>query len=168
MELLSISIIAASKPEVTMKSRLIKYFAASSLLILFIPSAMAHGISFNYTPPKYSYAYPSALVYGSGPKVFIRSSSVYSSGYPGYGYSQYSNAGYKHGQKYNAWPQYHQKKYKKILPSTHIYGAYPFKEPRKVIRVNPHASSYQKKHAYGYDSYGYNHYSPRGNGRWYK
>lgn len=151
-----------------MKIRLIKCITAFSLLILSIPTAMGHGISFQYTPPKYSYAYPSTLAYGAGPVIIISSSTAYSSGYPVYGYSQYSNRGYNHGQRYNAWPKYRQRGNKKILPSTHIYGAYPFEKPRNTIRVNPHASSYQKKHAYGYDSYGYNHYSPRGNGRWYK
>ena len=84
--------------------------------------------------------------------------------YPSY------NSGYRRGDKSHAYPRYqHNYRAQKHIPSTHIYGAYPYNNHSyHQSRVNPHASSYQKKHSYGGGSYGYNHYSPRGNASYYQ
>ena len=158
-----------------MKSHIIKTVAAFSLTFLLIPSAMAGGIKLKHAysgypyTHKHSYGYPSGYVVRIGSVTFVSGNPSYYPGYPDYhGYAP--AYGYKHGHKSHAYPKYHQKNYKKHLPSTHIHGAYPFKKNYGRYRVNPHASSYQKKHAYGhgYKSYGYNHFSRRGNGSYYR
>jgi len=78
---------------------------------------------------------------------------------------------YHRGDRSHAYPRYRQKyQAQKHIPSTHIYGAYPYRDNayHSSGRVNPHASSYQKKHYYGGGTYGYNHYSPQGNARYYR
>lgn len=85
--------------------------------------------------------------------------------YPSY------NSGYHRGDRSHAYPRYRQKyQAQKHIPSTHIYGAYPYRNYAYPSsgRVNPHASSYQKKHYYGGGTYGYNHYSPQGNAGYYR
>ncbi|MDX1518723.1 MAG: hypothetical protein R3318_01280 [Gammaproteobacteria bacterium] len=147
-----------------MKSKLAILISLCSLAMLPVAPAIAHGTGAKHAHAGqghghlYGYRNPSSsIVIRSGPVTYINSGSVYGYGYPAYGYPAY---GYP--------PRYHQKHYNKHLPSTHVYGAYPHRKPYTGIRVNPHASSYQKKHAYGHGTYGYNHFSRRGNGSWYR
>ncbi len=135
-----------------------KYFHAltcfTSLLLMAPVSVLAHD-----TTGRHSHSYSKPLRHHSAPTVIyavpgsvIYTVPAYSSPYSGYGHGYYQH---KHNQ------------IKRPLPSTHIYGAYPYRK-HNSIRLNPHSSSLQKKYYYGGKTPGYNHYSRRGHGSWYR
>lgn len=135
-----------------MKSQKIAILIACSVLLLGSSAVYAHNTGAKHAHRGSNYEAPQHQRYA--PNAYINGSPVYIHAHPVYGY------------RYHRYPQHQTQNLN--LPSTHIHGAYPYKKPSTTIRINPHSSSIQKKHLSGNGTYGYNHYSRRGNGRWYR
>ncbi len=150
-----------------MNKSILALLAASGLIIFSPATILAHGDAYydNVVP-----VYPGQSVYIQGYPNY----RIPQSGYPYYGkpqpvYPDYRKNIYRYSGKAYAYPRYRLKPQKKILPSTSVYGYYPYKKPYTGYRVKPGASRLQQNKAYGYNStYGYNRFSRRGYGRWYR
>lgn len=163
-----------------MKQYRTRIAAFCGLTILCLPAAYADGNPYSHYYRGHNPSYKDTLYFPSG--VAVGNGSVIYIGDRSYGYGKYrrqspyyqqhrynNGYNYRRGDKSHAYPRYRlNNQSRRHLPSTSIYGAYPYREPYDRPRVNPHASSYQKKYSTGGGTPGYNHYSPRGNADWYR
>ncbi|MCG8324856.1 MAG: hypothetical protein MI673_05010 [Thiotrichales bacterium] len=121
-------------------------FSVLLISLLLAAPASAHDVRYGHGQAGHAGDYPGVHVY------------------PGHGIAYDSSPYYRRGDKSHAWPKYRQKSIRKHLPSTHIYGYYPYTKYKNTLRSHSHSGTGQLE----YFSGKYNRFPKRAYKRWYR